>query len=341
MSVPKVVAEARARVAAVKAKITAFDAEMAAAQKTREPALHKVEAVRKRLARRHVVARDSQGSYTVSREGLAVWTPDRYGPAGKETKRKALIALLPTVKFDLSGSSIACSFRTVVQRTRQIDDKTLREIDRLDRIARGLEQRAHAARKAWSEAKAAAFEAGDKVEPDAFAAEIADLTLARNEANRLRDPLDQSYKRQWLVDELAREQKHLTWAEGDRKGDCPCPRCRQQREQARWAAEQAARAKAEAERAKAEAKAEAKMPKLRFRCPSCEEWSIAIIREGFHEGERVEFVECQFDAGDCGQETAVESLATKFRRRVPASEKPRWLEGYTPEAPGQIALAVA
>jgi len=306
----KAVQEARARLAAVDAEIKAFDEQFAQRDTLIANAQAKVRRATAKYAKRPVIKAQPQNEYEVRRDGLAAFHLGWSGSeALKGAKRafslaKALIEGNEKVSFGNSG--MPGTFKGVAAKTKYVTPATVKELDRLDRLALAAEKRGREARARWKDAKKAAYEAASQrpsVEDIALA--VAEQALINREA--VRSNSFDSYRRERLeqhdrVDAV----KHLDAAVA-KVTPCPCNRCQQVIRQAAWDAESKARAADKAAKAKAHEKAVAKAPKVSFICPACSEESVSSVIDGD--------VTCGY-TDDCRWSGAAIALRTK---RVPKS----------------------
>lgn len=305
----KAVQEARARLAAVDAEIKAFDDEFAQRDTLIATAKAKAKRVVSKYTKRPVIKAMPQNEYEVRPDGIGAfhlgWSG---GDAAKSIKRapalaKALVEGNEKVSFGNSG--MPGSFRGVAAKTKYVTPATVRELDRLDRLALAAEKRGREARARWKDAKKAAYEAaGERPTVDEIALAVAEQALVNREAVRA-NSFDQ-YKRNRLVEfDRVDAVAHLEAAIA-KTTPCPCGRCKGALQRAAWEAETKARTAARDAAAKAREKAVAKAPKVSFICPACSEESVSPVVDGD--------VECGYQ--DCGWSGAAIALRTK---RVPKS----------------------
>ena len=335
MSVPKVIAEARAQVRDFEQQVANEKQLVAEKRATAEKAIAKVNRVRKRLGRAHgaAVAETSQSVLLLS-NGLGDLD---YGYGGipenvKRRDRAQYVLDSVTIKAPGDGGP-GWKARGAARRIRFITRQTQREIDRLERAARAAERRAYVARDKWSAAKRSAYEASDaRATVDEIVAAMVDIGVAKQGLRAAYGYLSDRYQVESAERRLETAKRHLAHAESRSKDPCPCPWCDQKRQQEAYAVRQEeARKQREREDRERERQLR-KAPKQRFLCPLCEEWSISVVWKDDEDGP--EYVSCEYE--DCGGSTPLRDVPKN--KRVPASETPRWLEDHIEPAPGQTRM---
>lgn len=309
----KAVREARARLAAVDAKIKEFDDAFAKRDSVLAAIDAKVKRAMAKYAKRPVIKAMPQNQFELRRDGIAAF---HLGWSGSEALKKAkrapaLAAALLTdnEKVTFGNSGMPGTIKGQAAKTRYVSAATVKEIDRLDWLARAAEKRAMEARARWKAAKAAAYAnvANPHPTPDEIALAVAEKALLnrdRNDANAF-----DSYKRSRLVDyDRKYAVEHLDHALSKSDAPCPCSPCASARNQAEWAAKQKARDAERAAAAKAREKAIARAAKVSFICPACSEESVSPVVDGD--------VECGYE--DCAWSGAAIALRTK---KVPRSSR--------------------
>jgi hypothetical protein len=300
------VAEARERLAAIDTQVKAIDERVAARVASQQPVETKIAALVKRSARRPIIKAEPQGEFALAKNGLAVYHLSWGGGAPEGASAKAIAGVvLAGEKITFGSGGVSLSVKGAAQRTRYVDQATVRRLDALNKKAEDCERRAREARQAWKDAKAAYYrESPYKVTPEEIATMVGQGTVLLRQ-RRDATSMSEKYQRERLVErERPTAQRHLDHVLSKSKDPCPCETCEGARRRATWAAQAEANQRAKEAKEREREKQLAKAPRVSFTCPSCGMDSISPIFPGTGE------VECQSER--CG-DTAIAS-AIRFKR---------------------------
>lgn len=287
MSKPKALLTAEQQVTKYAQELAAAKAAVEQKKAAEAPARRRLEALLRRY-RRPIVLNTSAGYRLVA--GIAALGTG-WGTAPKTAKAAAELFLTGERTID-SGAGGSWKVKGAVQRIRVPDaahERAVRAAEkRRDRAVLALSRADTLLRDALREA----FETGGKLQPEDIASVLGQKLVLRDAVtNAAPGPMD-GYRVEQAERSLGIAQQHLAFVKsGQRDQPCPCPWCRQRRDQERWAAERAAAEKRREAEAKAEAKRIAALPRAEFTCPYCEERSVSPVFP--NTGGDGEFVECQ------------------------------------------------
>lgn len=263
MAKPKALVEAEARLAELRAIEDAWEAHKAERESAMEPNRARRAALEKRHKQRTLLTK-AGGQPNSTGGGISLTSLYAIGPgygfAGYgETKlpkpgdlAKRILSGEQRVTVSTTGyGGTAYTLRGLLDRTVAIDKPRLRGVVKAQAARRRAEKRLEDAWRAEREAFAAAYAAGDKLDREAVAKEVARRVTIPTQA-QFDEELRPNHNVDWLIQEA---EQHLAWvkAKNPDKDVCPCGSCQRER-----------RDKADAAK---EAKRIAALPTVMFTCP--------------------------------------------------------------------------
>ena len=257
----KAVAEAEARLAELETYRANLVASIDEAEADRKPHEAKLAAIRRRRAKRKIVAYTANAYQLTTAAALVVSGWDStHGLAGKKPREILEAIAGGGVSLTVGSGGVTYKARGLSQRVRTPNAEAIKAFNRADRAynrAVAAQSRASQARNA---AMKAVYETGEKIAFEALVADVAEEVTAKVRLAAHPEAADARFKLNQLTDGqfggLADAKAHLAWvkAKNPDKGVCPCRGCQKERQDAIRRRDLVARL--------------AELPKRRATCPS-------------------------------------------------------------------------